>query len=81
MQILKLGALGSEVVKLQKRLLELGLNPGNPDGKFGQKTETSLKLFQSNQGFLADGVAGSETLAAFPGNFWARHFYPTGRSS
>ena len=68
MQILKLGASDSDVVKLQKRLLELGLNPGSADGKFGPKTETSLKQFQSNQGFLADGVAGSETLAAlFPG--------------
>ncbi|HEY9295190.1 MAG TPA: peptidoglycan-binding protein [Phormidium sp.] len=68
MQILKLGASGSDVVKLQKRLLELGLNLGSADGKFGPKTETSLKQFQSNQGFLADGVAGPETLAAlFPG--------------
>jgi len=80
-QILKLGASGSDVVKLQKRLLELGLNPGSADGKFGPKTETALKQFQSNQGFLADGVAGPETLAAFPGNFWDRHFYHTGRSS
>ena len=81
MQILKLGASGSDVVKLQKRLLELGLNPGSADGKFGPKTETALKQFQSNQGFLADGVADSETLAAFPGNFWDGHFYHTGRSS
>jgi len=80
-QILKLGASGSHVVKLQKRWLELGLNLGSADGKFGPKTETSLKPFQSNQGFLAEGVAGSETLAAFPGNFWDRHFYHTGRSS
>ena len=68
MQILKLGASGSDVVKLQKRLLELGFNPGSADGKFGQKTETSLKQFQSNQGFLANGIAGAETLLAlFPG--------------
>jgi hypothetical protein len=67
-QILKLGASGSDVVKLQKRLLELGLNLGSADGKFGPKTKTSLKQFQSNQGLLADGVAGPETLAAlFPG--------------
>jgi peptidoglycan hydrolase-like protein with peptidoglycan-binding domain len=31
-QILKLGASGSDVVKLQKRLLELGLNLGSADG-------------------------------------------------
>ena len=68
MQTLKLGASGSDVVKLQKRLLELGLNPGSADGKFGPKTETSLKQFQSNKGFLSDGIAGPKTLAAlFPG--------------
>ncbi|MEG4317977.1 MULTISPECIES: peptidoglycan-binding protein [unclassified Microcoleus] len=68
MQTLKLGASGSDVVKLQKRLLELGLNPGTADGKFGPKTEASLKQFQTNQKFLANGIAGPETLAAlFPG--------------
>ncbi len=45
MKILKLGASGPDAVKLQKRLLELGLNPGSADGKFGPKTETSLKQF------------------------------------
>ncbi|MCC3508056.1 MAG: peptidoglycan-binding protein [Microcoleus sp. PH2017_17_BER_D_A] len=54
MQTLKLGASGSDVVKLQKRLLELGLNPGPADGKFGPKTEASLKQFQTNQKFLAN---------------------------
>ncbi|TAG63628.1 MAG: hypothetical protein EAZ25_23845 [Oscillatoriales cyanobacterium] len=67
-QTLKLGASGSDVVKLQKRLLELGLNLGSADGKFGPKTEASLKQFQTNQKFLANGIAGPETLAAlFPG--------------
>ncbi|TAF56008.1 MAG: peptidoglycan-binding protein [Oscillatoriales cyanobacterium] len=67
-QTLKLGASGADVVKLQKRLLELGLNPGPADGKFGPKTEASLKQFQTNQKFLANGIAGKETLAAlFPG--------------
>ncbi|MEG4803499.1 peptidoglycan-binding protein [Microcoleus sp. ARI1-B5] len=68
MQTLKLGASGSDVVKLQKRLLELGLNSGGADGKFGPKTEAAVKQFQSNKGFLVDGVAGPKTLAAlFPG--------------
>jgi hypothetical protein len=65
---LKLGASGSDVVKLQKRLLELELNSGSADGKFGPKTETALKQFQTNQRFLVDGIAGPKTLAAlFPG--------------
>jgi len=68
MQTLKLGASGSDVVKLQKRLLELGLNSGSADGKFGPKTEAAVKQFQSNQGLVTDGVAGVKTLTAlFPG--------------
>ncbi|MCU0545101.1 MAG: peptidoglycan-binding protein [Oscillatoriaceae cyanobacterium Prado104] len=68
MQTLKLGASGSDVVKLQKRLLELGLNIGNADGKFGPRTETAVKQFQKNRNLLVDGIAGQQTLAAlFPG--------------
>jgi peptidoglycan hydrolase-like protein with peptidoglycan-binding domain len=67
-QTLKLGASGSDVVKLQKRLLELGLNSGSADGKFGPKTEAAVKQFQSNQGLVTDGVAGVKTLTGlFPG--------------
>lgn len=68
MQTIKLGASGSDVVKLQKRLLELELNLGSADGKFGPKTEAALKQFQSNQGFVVDGIADTKTLTAlFPG--------------
>ncbi len=68
MKTLKLGASGSDVVKLQKRLLELELNSGSADGKFGPKTEAAVKEFQSNNKFLVDGIAGPKTLAAlFPG--------------
>jgi Putative peptidoglycan binding domain len=67
-QTLKLGASGSDVVKLQKCLLKLGLNLGIADGEFGPKTETALKQFQSNKGLLVDGIAGPKTLTAlFPG--------------
>jgi hypothetical protein len=68
MQTLKLGASGSDVVKLQKRLLELGFNLGSADGKLGPKTETAVKQFQKDKGLLVDGIAGQKTLAAlFPG--------------
>ena len=46
MQILKLGASGSDVVKLQKRLLELGLNPRRADGKFGPKLKHPSNNFR-----------------------------------
>ncbi|MCU0542108.1 MAG: peptidoglycan-binding protein [Oscillatoriaceae cyanobacterium Prado104] len=45
------------MVRLQKCLLvELGLSAGLADGKFGPKTEASLKQFQTNKGLLAGGM-------------------------
>ena len=40
---LEFGSRGSDVLKLQKALLELGFNPNGTDGKFGRGTETAVK--------------------------------------
>ena len=58
---LELGSEGSEVKKLQKRLIDLGYLSGTADGKFGEKTETALKAFQEANGLEADGKAGTKT--------------------
>ena len=58
---LELGSEGSEVKKLQKRLIDLGYLSGSADGKFGEMTETALKAFQSANGLEADGKAGTKT--------------------
>ncbi|MBQ8619961.1 MAG: peptidoglycan-binding protein [Clostridia bacterium] len=50
------------VTRLQKALSALGYDPGSADGKFGEKTENAVKLYQSVRGLTSDGVAGRATL-------------------
>ena len=39
---LEFGSRGSDVLLLQKALLELGFNPNGTDGKFGRGTESAV---------------------------------------
>lgn len=61
---LTLGARGVEVQSLQRRLAEVGFNPGAIDGHFGFGTEAAVRAFQLSAGLLSDGVAGPRTLVA-----------------
>ena len=62
---LRRGATGSRVERLQQRLRAGGDLPNAAiDGRFGAGTETALRRFQARHGLAADGVAGSDTLAA-----------------
>ncbi len=54
--VLKKGSRGPEVVKLQQALKI------KADGIFGTGTETSLKLWQANNGLPATGVADAEAM-------------------
>lgn len=67
------GSTGPDVVECQQDLISLGydLSPYGADGKFGAKTETAVKQFQSthvdpNTGkqLKADGIVGPATWAA-----------------
>lgn len=60
--LLKLGSTGEDVNKLQIRL---GIEPV---GKFGPKTDSAVKGFQSAHGLTPDGIVGSAT--------WAKLFPP-----
>ena len=64
MKTLRFNAQGPDVKRLQRRLSEVGFNPGAIDGDFGTATEQALMAFQLGQGLLADGVAGPRTLGA-----------------
>jgi putative chitinase len=64
MRTLKLGDKGSEVKKLQQRLLDLGFSPGTPDGIFGPITRSAVSEFLRSKGLLVDGTAGPATLRA-----------------
>ena len=48
--------------RLQKALAALGYDPGSADGKFGEKTENAVKLYQSMRSLTSDGIAGRATL-------------------
>jgi Putative peptidoglycan binding domain/Chitinase class I len=64
METLKIGSKGTRVNDLQKRLKELGFNPGAIDGDFGPAVQAALIAFQKSKGLLADGIAGPRTFTA-----------------
>ena len=56
------GAKGTEVRKLQERLIELGYLPeGSADGAYGNQTRNAVRKFQYYNGLTQDGVAGRTT--------------------
>ena len=60
----QLGSSGEQVTKIQQRLAEFGYDVGEVDGVFGSKTKNAVIKFQKDNGLTADGVVGSQTLAA-----------------
>lgn len=56
---LEAGNRGEEVVKLQTILNHLDYNCGDPDGIFGAKTVSALKLLQANHRVTVDGIYGN----------------------
>jgi peptidoglycan hydrolase-like protein with peptidoglycan-binding domain len=63
--ILRLGMSGSEVIKLQKQLKNLGFLNGKIDGDFGISTEAAVKAAQTRYGLKPDGVVGGGTWKVF----------------
>jgi len=61
---LEKGSDGEDVKELQRRLRDLGYNPGAIDGDFGSKTRSAVKDFQRAQGLEADGIVGRKTINA-----------------
>jgi peptidoglycan hydrolase-like protein with peptidoglycan-binding domain len=59
--LLQEGAVGPEVKQLQKRLQQLGFNPGPIDGVFGTGTKAAVVAFQKSKGLYADGIVGDKT--------------------
>ena len=61
---LKKGAQEVAVRGVQRRLIQLGFDPGEIDGDFGDKTEAAVKAFQEKYELEADGIVGPLTWAA-----------------
>jgi Putative peptidoglycan binding domain len=57
------GDSGRRVRRLQRALATLGYDV-TPDGQYGPATTEAVSAFQEDAGLDADGVAGSETVAA-----------------
>lgn len=56
-----LGDENDEILEYQKRLIDLGYLTTKPDGKYGNDTVSAVKLFQDNNGLIADGHMGPAT--------------------
>ena len=63
-QVLRRGARGEPVKKLQVALEALGYDIGASDGTYGEGTRQAVMAFQRVAGLKADGVAGPGTLRA-----------------
>jgi len=59
--VLKKGNKGERVIQLQLILNTLEYNCGDADGDFGTKTENSIKLLQSNNQLVIDGIYGTNS--------------------
>jgi peptidoglycan hydrolase-like protein with peptidoglycan-binding domain len=62
--LLRPGDEGTQVLALQKRLVDLGYWLGTPDGKFGFLTTQAVYALQGAAGLGRDGVVGPATLRA-----------------
>lgn len=63
MRIFRLGDEGTEVLDIQRRLLELGavLDPSELDGRFGATTDRAVRAFQDARNLRIDGLVGPDT--------------------
>lgn len=62
--VLEVGSKGSNVVKVQKKLIQYGYMDGTADGRYGAKTRDAVIWFQKKNGLTADGRVGAKTAAA-----------------
>jgi hypothetical protein len=64
--LLRLGDMDplSELTGVQKRLAQLGLFHGEPNGAFDEATRTAVTTFQQSKGLPADGALDDATLKA-----------------
>jgi peptidoglycan hydrolase-like protein with peptidoglycan-binding domain len=59
--ILKTGATGLPVRRLQSRMSAVGFDTGGVDGRFGAATEAAVRKLQQNFKLAVDGVVGPKT--------------------
>ena len=62
--VLEVGSKGSNVVKVQQKLIQFGYLSGSADGRYGEKTRDAVLWFQRRNGLTQDGKVGPATAAA-----------------
>ena len=62
--VLEVGSKGSNVVKVQQKLIQFGYLSGTADGLYGEKTRNAVLWFQRRNGLTQDGKVGPATAAA-----------------
>ncbi len=67
--LLKMGSRGREVSQLQQHLKEANVYNYTVTGYYGSITRDAVIKFQRQKGLVADGIAGSKTLAALNGTY------------
>ncbi|HEV8083746.1 MAG TPA: DUF4157 domain-containing protein [Chitinophagaceae bacterium] len=70
-KLLRNGASGDGVRKIQQALIDLGfnLNQFGADGKFGNETKKSVRQFQISNSLKVDGIIGTNTMSKFDESF------------
>lgn len=73
MNLLKFGSKGTEVIELQKLLINYGFTGKNKkiivaDGDFGDNTEFAVMQFQKKSNIKVDGLVGNATFKALRGD-------------
>ena len=62
--VLEVGSRGTNVTKIQQRLIQFGYLKGTADGRYGEATRDAVILFQRRNGLPVDGRVGQATAAA-----------------
>ena len=62
--VLEVGSSGTNVTKIQQRLIQFGYLKGTADGRYGEATRDAVILFQRRNGLTVDGRVGADTAAA-----------------
>lgn len=69
-RLLKYPLRGADVKTLQSALVKLGYNTKGVDGIFGVGTQKAVRLFQSNNKLLVDGIVGPQTIRVLNANLY-----------
>ncbi len=62
--VLEVGSSGSDVTRVQRKLIQWGYLSGSADGRYGEKTRAAVEQFQRRNGLQVDGRVGPKTAAA-----------------